>query len=207
VRYRWPLLLFVPFLVVSLFLAHRTHSQAAQAAARAQQTAATLALLHRKAEEEADREKGLYFRLLSHGDPARKEVALTFDDGPHPAWTPQLLALLKSLNVHATFFVVGKMVDRYPELARQEVEEGHELANHTFSHPHLTLLKEPDVEKELREGAEAIQRAVGYTPVFFRPPGGQYNATTLRAAAALHLTPVLWTANAKDFSVSHARRD
>lgn len=198
-RYRWPLLSVVPVLVVSLFLAHRAYSLAAHSTERTQQTAADLARLHHQAEEESDREKGLYFRLLSHGDPTRKEVALTFDDGPHPSWTPQLLALLKSLNVHATFFVVGKMVDRYPELARQEVEEGHELANHTFSHPHLKTLKEPEVKKELREGAEAIRRAVGYAPVFFRPPGGQYNTTTLRAAEALHLTTVLWSANSKDF--------
>jgi peptidoglycan/xylan/chitin deacetylase (PgdA/CDA1 family) len=151
------------------------------------------------AREEEAREKGVFLSVLAHGDPKLKEVALTFDDGPHPLWTPKLLDLLKSLNVHATFFLVGKMVDKYPSLAMREVAEGHEIANHTYNHPNLTKLTPVQVQDELRRGADAIRRAVGYTPVFFRPPGGQYNAATLETARAMRLTPVLWTANPKDF--------
>ncbi len=155
--------------------------------------------VHIRSQEEEARERGVFLPVLVHGDLRRKEVALTFDDGPHPLWTPRLLDLLKSLNVHATFFVVGKMVDRYPSLAMREVAEGHELANHTYNHPNLTKLTVEQVQDELRKGADAIRRAVGYAPVFFRPPGGQYNAATLLAAHQLKLTPVLWTANSKDF--------
>lgn len=151
------------------------------------------------AQQEEAREKGVFLATLAHGDPRLKEVALTFDDGPHPLWTPRLLDLLKSLNVRATFFLVGKMVDRYPALAMREVAEGHEIANHTYNHPNLTKISPLQVQDELRKGAEAIKRAVGYAPVFFRPPGGQYNASTLAIAREMKLTPVLWTVNSKDF--------
>jgi len=153
----------------------------------------------RNAKEEAAREKVVNIPLLSQGDSRRKEIALTFDDGPHPLWTPQLLDLLKSLNVRATFFLVGKMVDKYPALAMREVAEGHEIANHTYNHPNLKKLAQPQVEEELTKGAEAIKRAVGYAPVFFRPPGGQYNNATIEAAREVKMVPVLWTANSKDF--------
>lgn len=155
--------------------------------------------VRQNAQEEEAREKGMFLSVLAHGDPRMKEVALTFDDGPHPLWTPRLLELLKTLNVRATFFLVGKMVDRYPALAMREVAEGHEIANHTYNHPNLTKLSPAQVQDELRRGADAIKRAVGYAPVFFRPPGGQYNVATLQIAHAMKLTPVLWTANSKDF--------
>jgi peptidoglycan/xylan/chitin deacetylase (PgdA/CDA1 family) len=157
------------------------------------------ALLHRNAEEEEARERGVTFHVMSHGDSHNKRIALTFDDGPHPSWTPRLLNLLDSLHVHATFFLVGKMVDRYPLLAEREVADGHEVASHTYSHPNLTKLTGEQVQSELLKGAEAIKRAVGYSPVYFRPPGGQYNEKTLLAAKAVGLTPVLWTVNSKDF--------
>lgn len=167
----------------------------------AQRSAVTVNAIkvRQNAQEEEAREKGVFLATLAHGDPRLKEVALTFDDGPHPLWTPRLLDLLKSLNVRATFFLVGKMVDRYPALAMREVAEGHEIANHTYDHPNLKKLSPAQVQDELKRGAEAIKRAVGYTPVFFRPPGGQYNASTLAVAKAMKLTPVLWTVNSKDF--------
>ena len=137
---------------------------------------------------------------FGHGNVERKEIAITFDDGPHTQWTPALLDELKQLNIKATFFVVGKMVDLHPELVQREVAEGHEVANHTYDHLNLTKLTSEQVQTQIRLGAEAIRRAVGYTPIFFRPPGGQYNHLTLTAAARVGAIPVLWTANSKDFA-------
>jgi peptidoglycan/xylan/chitin deacetylase (PgdA/CDA1 family) len=167
---------------------------------RTRLSAAENVRMHRHAHEEEALERGLYFPIFTHGNAQLKEVALTFDDGPHANWTPQLLNLLRSLKIKATFFVVGKMVDKYPELVAREVADGHEIANHTYDHLNLKKLPFAKIEKEIKDGAEAIRRAVGYTPVFFRPPGGQYNSDTLKAAADLHFTPVLWTANSKDFT-------
>jgi peptidoglycan/xylan/chitin deacetylase (PgdA/CDA1 family) len=167
---------------------------------RTRLTAAENTRMRQHAHEEEALEHGLYFPLFTHGNRQLKEVALTFDDGPHANWTPQLLDLLRSLKVRATFFVVGKMVDKYPELVARELADGHEIANHTYDHLNLKKLPLAKVEKEIKDGAEAIRRAVGYTPMFFRPPGGQYNSDTLKAAADLHFTLVLWTANSKDFT-------
>jgi peptidoglycan/xylan/chitin deacetylase (PgdA/CDA1 family) len=190
--------------LASIVLIAGQTSRAARASAPpvgAQRSAVTVNTLkiRQNAQEEEAREKGVFLTTLAHGDLRLKEVALTFDDGPHPLWTPQLLDLLKSLKVRATFFLVGKMVDRYPALAMREVAEGHEIANHTYNHPNLTKLTPAQIQDELRKGAESIKRAVGYAPVFFRPPGGQYNASTLAVAHAMKLTPVLWTVNSKDF--------
>src|SRR5258707_469759 len=86
-------------------------------------------------------------KLISHGyEP--KTIALTFDDGPHAGKTESLLKLLKQLDLKATFFVVGKMVDRNPDLVRQELAEGHEVWNHTYNHPNLDNLTEPQVAQE-----------------------------------------------------------
>ncbi|MEP6756216.1 MAG: polysaccharide deacetylase family protein [Chthonomonadales bacterium] len=137
---------------------------------------------------------------FGHGDLSRKEIAITFDDGPHILWTPALLDELRRLNVKVTFFVVGKMVDQHPELIQREVAEGHEVANHTYDHLNLTKLSPEQVQSQIKLGAEAIRRAVGYAPIFFRPPGGQFNASTLAAASRLGAIPVLWTANSKDFA-------
>ena len=144
-------------------------------------------------------EQNVTIPVFYHGNRNRKEIALTFDDGPHLKFTEELLDLLRKLDVRATFFVVGKMVDRYPDLVAREMAEGHEIANHTYDHLNLKKLPPAEVQREIQLGAEAIKRVVGYAPVFFRPPGGQFNDQTLRAAAAIHMTPVLWTANSKDF--------
>ncbi len=99
-------------------------------------------------------------------------VALTFDDGPHPVNTPRLLDILKQRNVKATFYVIGTNVKRYPEIARRIVAEGHEIANHTATHPSLAKLSDDGVRQELRSCRDAIVSATGVTPRTMRPPYG-----------------------------------
>jgi peptidoglycan/xylan/chitin deacetylase (PgdA/CDA1 family) len=128
-------------------------------------------------------------------------VAITIDDGPHPLTTPLILATLKKMNVKATFFVVGKMMRRYPELARRIVEEGHALGNHTENHLRLTELTPAQVAREIERGFEAID-AVQKQPVrLFRPPGGGLSNTVLNYLREHDIVLVLWSHNPGDWAL------
>lgn len=105
----------------------------------------------------------------------RPVIALTFDDGPHPELTPKLLAILRAEGIKATFYVIGRNVDAYPQIARQIVEEGHEIANHSYNHPALTKLSPGRLDQEIRSTNEAIERATGVRPATMRPPYGAIN--------------------------------
>jgi peptidoglycan-N-acetylglucosamine deacetylase len=159
-----------------------------------------------RARHEFERERGISFLKLVRGDPSRKTLALTFDDGPHPAFTPRLLEALRQLDVPATFFVVGKMVDRAPDLVRQEAWNGHEVANHTYSHVRLPTVPARLAEAELVRGADAIRRALGSTTRLYRPPGGEYDADVIAVTRRLGDVMVLWTDDPADFANPGAAR-
>jgi peptidoglycan/xylan/chitin deacetylase (PgdA/CDA1 family) len=147
-----------------------------------------------------DRRRGVFLPLLVRGNPEKKEIALTFDDGPHPDGTLALLKILKEKKVTATFFVIGKMVQKYPELARAIARDGHTLGNHTFSHVTLTKIPEPYVEAEWRAAQNLIFQKTGVRPRFCRPPGGDYDAGVIHGASLNSLTVTLWTDDPGDFS-------
>ena len=109
--------------------------------------------------------------------PEKKAVWLTIDDGPHPEDTPALLKLLKQHNARATFFVIGRQVEKYPELARAIVRDGHTLANHTQTHPVLFFWSffTPRLARELDQCSQALRAATGETPRWFRAPAGMAN--------------------------------
>jgi len=108
-----------------------------------------------------------------------REIAFVIEDGPLPQTTPLLLDALKKLGMKATFAVTGKNVLANPEIARRIVAEGHELANHTFSHPNLDTLNPADLVKEIRAAEQAILRVTGVRPRNFRATDGELN-TSLR---------------------------
>ena len=100
-------------------------------------------------------------------------VALTFDDGPDPIYTPRLLDLLREKGVKATFFVVGKRADQYPEVVRRAWSEGHLVGNHTWSHyPLFCFLMPRRLQSEIERGTDSVRRSCGSTPRFFRSPVG-----------------------------------
>jgi len=114
--------------------------------------------------------KSRYFSVKGHGP----VVAMTFDDGPRP-WTMDLLDSLLQRNIKATFFVVGRSVATYPEVVQRIVAEGHEIANHTWSHPkNMALMPERVVRKELQACHDIIVKYTGVAPRVFRPPGGSF---------------------------------
>jgi peptidoglycan/xylan/chitin deacetylase (PgdA/CDA1 family) len=102
-------------------------------------------------------------------------IAMTFDDGPHAENTPRLLDMLKKRDIKATFFVVGECVVQYPALMKRIVAEGHEIANHSWSHPLLTKMSEDAVTAQIQRTHDAIVAATGVTPKLFRPPYGGFS--------------------------------
>jgi peptidoglycan-N-acetylglucosamine deacetylase len=127
------------------------------------------------------------------------ELALTFDDGPNPAWTPQLLDLLGRRDLKAAFFLVGSYAEREPALVRRIAEEGHLIGNHSWSHPNLALTGAARVHEELRRTSEALEQITGQPVRFFRPPFGARRPAVLRAARQQGLTPVMWNAMTNDW--------
>lgn len=127
-------------------------------------------------------------------------VALTFDDGPDTASTPAFLDLLRGRGVRATFFLLGSMVARHPDLPRRLVEEGHEIAVHGWDHRnHLRHLPGRATRDQLARTAELLTSATGTRPRWFRPPFGALTTADLAAARAVGLQPVLWTAWGRDW--------
>lgn len=130
--------------------------------------------------------------------PRRPMVALTFDDGPHPVLTQKLLDTLQAEGVPATFFVVGKMAVRYPYLVQNIARLGHEVANHTFSHPRLPRKNSSAVLNELAQTRAVIHQLTGQDTTLYRPPGGDYSRNTVRVASKAGYHMILWTVLTKD---------
>lgn len=141
-------------------------------------------------------------REVLDGTPATqaRTVALTFDDGPSPRWTPQVLDALRARGVHATFFVVGSNVDAYPDLSRRIVDEGHLLANHTYSHTNLDRLGPAKQAAEIDRGTAAIVAATGVRPCLFRGPEGAHHSSSVKQLAwERGLTIAGWTHDSRDY--------
>lgn len=153
-----------------------------------------------QAQHERELRKGQKYAKLIRGNPNEKTVALTFDDGPHPAFTSRILAILKQHNINATFFVVGKMAERNPGLVRAEASEGNLVGNHTYDHVNLTKIPDSIVSAEWQKGSAVIKSILGDYPQFCRPPGGDYDKSVITAAMQQGLTTVLWTDDPGDYA-------
>ena len=136
---------------------------------------------------------------------AGSEIAMTFDDGPHPKLTPLLLDMMKERGIKGTFFLVGKNVAEYPEIAQRIVAEGHEVANHSWAHPQLTRLAPDALKKEIADTNDAIHRATGIQTTLMRPPYGAINASiTKRLNEEFGLTVALWSVDSLDWKIRNA---
>lgn len=123
--------------------------------------------------------------------------ALTFDDGPSRL-TPRLLDMLRDYGIPATFFLLGSQAQRHPDVVRRILAEGHEVGNHSWSHPNLRTLAPERQEEEIR-ATDALLRALGATPAFLRPPYGAYDASTRNIAETLGLGIMLWSLDSHDW--------
>lgn len=143
----------------------------------------------------------LYGRTFSGLPAGTRKLALTFDDGPNDPWTTRLLEMLSRHHVRATFFMIGSYVRQHPGIARVVRDAGHEIGNHTFSHPNLIFAAPASVHAELAQCNAAIEDAAGQRAVFFRPPFGGRRPDVLRAVTAAGLQTIMWRASSYDWSM------
>jgi len=144
---------------------------------------------------------GKTFIGLRHGS---RQLALTYDDGPNDPHTLRLLEVLARHGVQATFFLIGRYVRQHPEIAREIVQAGHVVGNHTFTHPLLTFKSEPEIREELGQCRAALQDAIGQPSNLFRPPFGGRRPAVLRLARELGLEPVMWNVTGYDWNAPPA---
>lgn len=132
----------------------------------------------------------LFGRFPFHLNTTEKIVALTFDDGPNPPYTNALLEVLRKHDVQATFFVVGKNLEKYPDVGRAIVADGHTIGNHTYAHDFSNYLKHLTLDRDIERNQDLIARLLGQRPMFFRPPWLFRQPWLLRHIRKLGLTPV-----------------
>ena len=133
-------------------------------------------------------------------DTGNKKIALTFDDGPHPRYTPQILDILAEYGIKATFFEVGENVIYYSEVAKRVASEGHEIGNHTYTHPHIKNLNEEQLSEETRRCESAIKEVTGVKPKLFRPPEGVVDTAVKAWAGKNGYSVVLWSVDTRDWA-------
>ncbi|MBI5555498.1 MAG: polysaccharide deacetylase family protein [Elusimicrobia bacterium] len=143
-------------------------------------------------------------KVVGKGKTSGKMVALTFDDGPSKTYTPQVLAVLKKYNIKATFFMCGEQVTYYPELVKQVSSEGHEIANHSFSHPNLYKYKDKSkrgavLAAEVVKTNALLEKLVMIKPAYFRAPYNYRDTETVKAINDLGLIYVGWTFSVRDW--------
>lgn len=140
--------------------------------------------------------RAVYRRVVTED----KVVALTFDDGPHPRYTPLILDILAEYDAKATFFVIGKNMELYGEAARRAAREGHEIGNHTYAHPALSGISDADFEREILKNEALIEEYTGKLPSVFRPPEGYCTTAVERIVTRNGGTVILWNVDTKDWA-------
>lgn len=155
-----------------------------------------LGALHIREKEQEVQETMGNVQENSNADLGTKKIALTFDDGPHPYYTEQLLDGLKERGVKATFFVTGEHAELHPEIIKRMNEEGHLIGNHTYSHIQLQKNNREEFKAQLLKTNEVISHITGKEVLYVRPPYGTWDK---KLETELNMFPVLWTVDPKDW--------
>ena len=139
-----------------------------------------------------------WYQNVVHTVPtSEKVIALTFDDGPHPVYTRQILDILYKYHVKATFFMIGRLMERYPDIVQDVLRRGHVIANHTYTHPgNIELDTSAQVIRELEQCEQVIERMTGKRAYYFRPPRGLIDSTVFSIAQDEGYQTILWTVSA-----------
>ena len=137
---------------------------------------------------------------LYHLTDGPKVIALTIDDGPSPIYTPQILRLLNTYGVTASFSMVGRSVAAYPGLAREVAAAGHVIVNHTWTHANLTVLAPLAVADQMNRASDTIANATGTRPAMFRAPYGAWSPTVLARCRQMRLMPLDWSVDPRDWA-------
>lgn len=136
---------------------------------------------------------------VSQHNTASPEIALTFDDGPNPPYTSQIVSILHQYGVPATFFVTGTQALVYPQLVQQEAAARNVIGDHTWNHPQLTTLPADQIRWQLDSTAQVIQQETGHRPALMRPPYGSLNAIVRGQITQDGYTPILWNIDTLDW--------
>lgn len=134
-----------------------------------------------------------------HLNTKEKVVALTFDDGPSPIWTPRILEALKKSGIKATFFMLGKHVQDYPDIARRVAQDGHDIGIHSYNHQNLIYSKKEEVARDITYTALIIKNITGKTTMLFRPPKAWLSKREKKQLKKLGYEIILWSLNSKDW--------
>ena len=145
-----------------------------------------------------------YGKTFIGAAPGTRQIALTYDDGPNDPHTLRLLEVLAKHNVNATFFLIGSYVRQRPEIAREIVQGGHVVGNHTFTHPLLTLKSASEIRKQISDCRAALEDAIGGHSNLFRPPFGGRRPAVLRLAGELALKTIMWSVTGYDWNAPPA---
>ncbi|MBC7319912.1 polysaccharide deacetylase family protein [bacterium] len=137
--------------------------------------------------------------ILRKGDASRRYIFLTFDDGPHPIYTPQILDILEKNNIKATFFFLGKKAQEFPEIVRLAKEKGHTIGSHGYSHRPVWFLPPNMTRKEFEKTDSIISSILGEPPRYIRPPWGGFNLSTVRFLNDCERPFVLWSLDSRDW--------
>lgn len=135
---------------------------------------------------------------IAHTD--KKEVALTFDDGPDVTFTPKILDILKENNTKATFFVLGKRAKAHPEIVKRIVQEGHAIGNHSWDHPNLGKLSANEINSEIQRTDNILFYLLGYHPALVRPPYGAADLGVIREVGSMGYKIVQWSVDTRDWA-------
>ena len=141
-----------------------------------------------------------YGPVLTHGSTSKKQIALTFDDGPYPPYTEQLLKVLADKQVHATFFMVGENAAKHPEIVKMVQAGGHEIALHAGKHQDLLKLKRAELDANIAAGKSTLERLTGQRVQYMRPPHGFKDWQVLAALEAAGLKAVNWSVIPRDWT-------
>ncbi len=143
-------------------------------------------------------------RILWRHSPCKiRAVALTFDDGPHPIYTPQVLDKLNEMGAKATFFLIGERVEKYPEIVQRIIDEGHEVGCHTYSHLRFSEHTSEEIVCELNRSSDALHK-FGASSRLFRPPYGDLPWKFTPMLWGSNKTIVFWSIDARDFELDSA---
>lgn len=130
----------------------------------------------------------------------KPKIALTFDDGPHPVYTPELLDGLKERNVQVTFFVVGKNIEGNEDIIRRMSEDGHLIGNHTYDHVEITKLSDGEASEEIGKTSDLVEKITGKPTEFVRPPFGLWKDNL---ECGIEMIPVMWTVDPLDWTTKN----
>lgn len=129
----------------------------------------------------------------------QNKIALTFDDGPHPVQTPEILDILKEYDIKSTFFVLGQYAERNPDIIKRIIAEGHEIGNHSYSHKSLKNLPDSEILDEVTKTENVLENIAGIRPKVFRTPGGYWEGHMVELIRSLGYDIVLWSVDPRDW--------